>query len=95
MNKMWGLRAAIVLTAAILLFFMFYPIYKDSLDKDNEYVIYESLQCVSTVCVIDSKVGKECRIIDNKMSKIQISVDNDNPKQKRITIRPVNVHCSR
>lgn len=78
---------------ALMVALVLIPIFRANEYRGRESVVLESLQCVSTVCVEDRSVGKECYFINPGVSKVFITVDPDNSRHRIVRVEPTNADC--
>lgn len=85
-------RIIIILVCAVLVFLSAYPVATQS-GRNKELVVQETLQCISSVCVHDERIGLECRYMDPSVSRVVISVDNSNNSHRVVTVEKTDTAC--
>jgi len=86
-------RFLLLCLLALMVFLVLFPIFKANNYREKESVVLESLQCISKVCVEDKSTGKECYFVNPGVSKIFITVDQDNSDHRTILVEPTNADC--
>lgn len=86
-------RGLVLTVVAILVIIVVMPFLRIKEYANKESVVYESLQCVVEICLVDSKVGEECQILTPKVSRVLIKVSGDNPKHTKLRVYPTEASC--
>lgn len=86
-------RTAIIIAFIVLVFFAVYPVLKERKRSGDEYVVQETLQCIVAVCVDDRRVGRECEYLTPTVSRVMVTVADQNPKHRKIVIVPTEAEC--
>lgn len=86
-------RILVLVIISLLCFLVFLPFLRIDEYANREAVVHESLQCITAVCVGDTQIGEECEILIPTVSKVLITVSDDNSKHKVLRVEPTEAEC--
>lgn len=86
-------RVILLLLMVLLVYLAILPSLQKKQFSDKEIVIYESLQCVTAVCISDVLLGKECRYLDPFVAKVTINLDVRERGKRQIEVVPTEEKC--
>lgn len=86
-------RIAVLVLCSVLLFFSLYPVFTSPNNRYEEYVEREFLSCVVAICVVDARVGHDCRYMSPTLSQVLVTIDSTNSDLRRIVLNPTEAKC--
>lgn len=86
-------RILVLALIALLAFLVVMPFLRLGEFADKEVVVHESLQCITAVCVDDTQVGTECKILSPSVSKVLITVSDDDSRHRVLRVEPTEAEC--
>lgn len=84
-------RRTIVLVGVILVVLVVMQYFDTANNRAKELIVSEIEACVVATCITDKTLGQDCIIQTPKLSKIRVTVDEN--EHKRVLITPTDIDC--